>query len=123
MKATVCCRTIDHVNADLARSFCEDHELIFQLADPRDAMFPTDADGIVFDLDYLAMDRIDRVQFVRRLRTTVLPYPVAIVAYDLDAGEIDALSDRGVLVARRVSPQLFRELAQMIDSESCAAVA
>jgi hypothetical protein len=117
IKKVIVCRTNDEVNADLARSWCEDQGLDFQPADQRDELFPKDAWALAIDLDHLALGPMERHRLVERLYTALPTYPVAVASYDLDPEAQGALRDRGVLVFRRIDRQLFYELAAAIDSE------
>jgi hypothetical protein len=116
-KKVVVCRTHDEVNADLARSWCEDQGLDFQPTDQRDELFPKNVWAMAIDLDHLDLRPTERRQFVERLYTALPTYPVAVASYDLDPEVKGALTDRGVLVFRRIDRQLFYELSAAITSE------
>jgi hypothetical protein len=117
IKKVIVCRTNDEVNADLARSWCEDQGLDFRPADQRDELFPKDAWALAIDLDHLALGPTERRQLVDRLYNALPTYPVAVASYDLEPEVKTALRDRGVLVFRRIDRQLFYELAAAIASE------
>jgi hypothetical protein len=92
---------------------------------PKDGMYPADGDGLVINLNYLGLTPLGRAQLARRTYLTVLPYPAAVSSFDLEPDTITALQDRGLLVARRLGPGLFQELARRIarkpaDDEAAA---
>jgi hypothetical protein len=110
------CRSHDEVNIDLARSSCDEHGLILQIADERDELFPADASAIAIDLNHLVVRPDERREIARRLQNILLPYPVAVASYDLDPEVIHALQARGVLVFPNIGRQLFKELADAIGA-------
>jgi hypothetical protein len=114
-KRVIVCRTTDEVNADLARSWCDDHGLECQLADQRDGLFPTEACAIAIDLNDCVLGPKDRSQLVEWLCKTLLPYPIAVASYDLSPEVKNALRTRGMLVFRRIERRLFYELAAAIE--------
>src|SRR5262245_8835701 len=116
-QSVIVLRTHDVVNADLARSWCDEHGLLLQLADQRDELFPAEAGALVIDLDHLALRLSDRLSFVQRLCRALPPYPVATASYDLDSATIGSLRSRGVLVFRRIERQLFYELAAAVECD------
>lgn len=105
------CRTHDEVNADLARSWCDDNGIDFRLAGRRDPLFPEDAAALVLDVNHLGLDAGERTQFVERLCQLLPPYPVAVVSYDLAWEVKKLLRARGWLIFRHVKRQIFYELA------------
>jgi hypothetical protein len=113
---TVYCQTIDEVNRDLVQNNCANNDLRFQLSHPRDAMFPADAEGLVFDINHLGLTSLEQALLVRRLYMMLLPYPV-VVSYDLEPETIETLEARGIIVGRRLEADLFRELAKAIRGE------
>jgi hypothetical protein len=80
------------------------------------APFPANAAGLVIDFDHLALTPLERALFVRRLYPMVLPLPEAVRSYNLEVEEIEALEAKGVLVLRRLEPDLFHRLAEAIDA-------
>src|SRR5262245_59283664 len=70
-------RTHDEVNADLARSWCEEHDLVLQVNNQKDELFPSEAIAIAIDLGHLALRPRERQDMVERLRHALPPYPVA----------------------------------------------
>jgi rhodanese-related sulfurtransferase len=106
--------SIDQVNASLGQDLGEAAGLDVQTLFPKDGLFPDDADGLIIDLDHVGMTPLERAQFVYRLNMTLLPYPVAVHSYNLEAEQIEALEARGVLVFRRLELALFRRLARAI---------
>jgi hypothetical protein len=114
LKNIIFCWTYDEMNADLARAWCDEHGMVFQLAHHEDTLFPPEAGAIAIDLNHLAMEPSARVEFVQRLQSALLPYPVAVASYDLEAEMIDTLKAQGFLVFRRIERQMFYELAHML---------
>jgi hypothetical protein len=123
LKNIIFCWTYDEMNAEYARAWCDEHGMVFQLAHHEDALFPPEAGAIAIDLNHLAMEASERAQFVRRLESVLLPYPVAVASYDLDAEAIPKLRVRGVLVSRRMGQQLLFELTQAINQNATACAA
>jgi len=115
MEYLICFRTLDDVDGELARQWCDDLGFACQIADPRDALFPADADGLVIDLDQLGMPAGERAELVRRLAMLHLPYPVAVASYDLETDAAGTLQCCGLLVYGRLDEALFRELASAIE--------
>ena len=116
-RKVIVCRTNDEVNADLARSWCDDHGMDFQPADQRDELFPAEACALAIDLNHLAWGPSERAQFVERLNDVVPPYPVAVASYDLDHAAQGALAARGFFMVRRIEREVFDKLAQAVGSE------
>ena len=115
--------THDEVNAHLARSWCDEHALGFQLGDQRDQFFAPAATAVVFDLNHLGLSREERQQWIARLCNALLPYPAAVASYDFEPEEIAALSARCWLVFRHLGAELLRELARALGRESGDAAA
>src|SRR5439155_12549683 len=116
-------RTNDVVNADLARSWCDEHGLLLQLTDQRDELFPAQAAALVIDLDHLALRPSERVYLVERLCHALPAYPVAVASYNLDSDDIGRLLSRGVLVFRRIERHLFYEVGTALDRDLADSVA
>jgi len=114
-KRVLVCRTNDEVNADLARTWCDDHGLECQLADQRNELFPAEAYAIAIDLNDCVLGPKDRSQLVERLCKALPPYPIAVASYDLSPEVKNALRARGMLVFRRIERRLFYELAAAIE--------
>jgi hypothetical protein len=114
LQNVVICKTIDEVNIDLARRWCDEDGLIFRLADPADDLFPAGVSAMVIDLNHLALQPRERVHFVERLANLVPPYPVAVASYDLEPEAIETLKGQGYLVFRRIERQMFYELAHTL---------
>jgi len=112
MSSSIYFRSHDEVNIALARSWCDQHDQAFQLADARDELFPHNAIAIAIDLDYLGLGPTERGRFVQRLCSALLPYPLAVASYDLDRDLTSTLAARGVLVFRKTGGQLFQALAK-----------
>lgn len=110
--------TNDEVNIDLARSWCDEQGLIFQLGDQRDELFPADAAALVLDLNHLALRHDELEQVVARVHQALLPYPVAVACYNFSPRVLAASKTRGLLAFRSVGPQLFQELTHAISSAS-----
>lgn len=115
MNTLICCRTMDEVNAALAEQWCDEQGLAFQITDPRDALLPADADGLVIDLDHLGLRPQERAELLDSLAMRFLPYPVAVASYHLDLDDVAMLEFRGVLVCRRFDDESIYELAQVIE--------
>jgi hypothetical protein len=115
--------THDDVNAHLARTWCDEYGLGFQLGDARDQLFATTAGAVVFDLNHLGLNRDEREQFVARLCSALLPYPAAVASYDFEPEDIAALSASGWLVFEHLGDELLRELATALGLESGDAAA
>src|SRR5437764_786174 len=105
----------DPTNGRLGQRWGEAAGLHVQTLFPKEGLFPADADGLVIDLDHLGLTPLERALFVRRLYLAVLPYPVALVSYDLEPEMIEALQVRGVLVFRRLDLAVLDRLARAID--------
>lgn len=116
-------RTNDVVNADLAQTWCEEHDLVLRVTDQRDELFPAEAGAVVIDLGHLALRSREREALVERLRHALPPYPVAVASYDLDPRAITSLRARGILVFRRIERHLFYQLASAIDRAVAGLVA
>jgi hypothetical protein len=115
MNTLIYCRTMDEVNAALAEQWCEEQGLAFRPADPRDALFPADADGLVIDLDHLSMSPGERADFLDGLAMHLRPYPVAVASYHLDLDDVAMLESRGVLVCRGMDEDVIGKLAAVIE--------
>src|SRR5947209_5350174 len=96
MAHTVYCRTLDAVHNHLARLWCEGFGMTYRVSFPREALFPSDADGLVIDLDHAALTPFERLQMMRLLCMTLLPYPVALSSYDLEPATMATLQAKGV---------------------------
>src|SRR6516225_9521366 len=107
---------IDPFENNLAQCCGEAAGLDVQTLFPKDGLFPTGADGLVVNLNYLGLTPLERAEQVRRLHLALLPYPVAVSSYDLEPETVAALQAKGVLVCRRLDRDLFDRLAKAIDA-------
>ena len=57
----IVCRTNDEVNADMAGTWCGEHDLVCRPADQRDPLFPKDAGALAVDLNHLGCTPAERV--------------------------------------------------------------
>jgi hypothetical protein len=101
--------SLDEVHRDLAASIARERNdtvVAFAPGAEPDEGF----DAVLHDLDYLSP--AGRRQLLARLRASSAsrPVPVGLHTYDPD-DEVSALAARGVVVARRMGPDLFRSLA------------
>jgi len=112
LQNVIICKTNDEVSIDLARTWCDEDGLVFQLAGQGDRLFPAGGAAMVIDLNHLALRPIERAQLVDRLAKVLPPYPVGIASYDLEPEMMDTLKARGMLVFRRIERQLFYDLAK-----------
>jgi hypothetical protein len=110
----IICKTMDEMNIDLARKWCDEDGLTFQLAPHGEKQFPAGVAAIVIDLDHLALGPGERAHYVEQLAQMLPPYPVAIASYDLEPDFVDTLKARGLLVFRRLERQMFYDLANAI---------
>jgi hypothetical protein len=97
--------TLDEVNRDLAGNLAGALGMGLDILSLRDAAPDGQFDAIVYDLDFLPRD--DRERVLARLRARRATEPVAVHSYHLSDRHKSLLRRRGVIVARRLSPQLF----------------
>jgi hypothetical protein len=106
--------TTDDVNASLALRGAAAAGLLGSLLPPRAEPSPADFAAAVYDLDFLPADRVREV--LAALRRGEGLVRAAVHGYNLDDRQIKALRARGVIVARRLAPGLFRKLRQALLS-------
>jgi hypothetical protein len=106
---------IDPVDNALAEKLGEQAGLEVQTLFPKEGIFPADAKGLIIRLDHIGLTPLERAQLLRRLETAMLPYPVILVTYECPEPEtLDALQERGVLVCKNLSEELFAQFARLI---------
>jgi hypothetical protein len=117
-KGVLVCRTHDEVNADLARSWCDENGFFFELATQRDPVFPDGARALVIDVNHLGLDFSQRSKYLNRLCHVLPQYPAAVASYELESEVRDLLQASGWLVFRFIQKRLFYELATVINCDS-----
>jgi hypothetical protein len=102
----------DEVNRALAIKFArrQDHTVVASVALGSTA--PSDLDAVIYDLDYLPTEL--RQDILYTLSLGPCPIPVAVHSYNLEDDCKTTLHRNGVLVYRRLRPQIFRKLAHIL---------
>jgi hypothetical protein len=104
--------TTDEVNATVAVRLGARHGIIVYPIAPRDLPLDVQTDGMLYDLDFPTSPlREEVLAGLPLLRAAV---PSAVHGYSLDGRLARALTTRGVVVARRLGPWLFRRLARAL---------
>jgi hypothetical protein len=103
--------TTDEVNQDLALQLAAGCDAVLCPLSPGDMPWNGLFDAMIYDPDYLPPARWREV--LAELLAEPSPGPVAVHGYNLDEREARALRQHGVLVHRRLEPELFRALRQM----------
>jgi hypothetical protein len=117
-------RTTDPYHAGLAEELAGRHGLAVDITFPREPLpGPREADGLVYDIDYLCLDARQRRELLKALAEKPTPMPTAVVGYGLEEDEAEALRRNGVVVASRLDDALFAELAAKIARVRRAAAA
>jgi hypothetical protein len=112
---TLTYRTTDPVHAALAAELAGWHNLAVEISFPRDRL-PQDgeADGLVYDLDYLGLDTQGWQELFGQLAGTPNAIPTAVHGFRLEEREAEALRRNGVVVSRRLDELLVAELVARI---------
>jgi hypothetical protein len=100
--------TLDEVNQNLAERLAADAGVGLEVLSFRDAAPAGQFDAVLYDLDFLPDDR--RQQLLADLSAGRRVEPVAVHGYCLTGRQARALRRRGVLVARKLRPELFARL-------------
>jgi hypothetical protein len=99
------------VGQQVARDLGAENGLAVQTRFLRDRLPEGDCRALIVDLDSVAPDRRGRQRLVKELSGRPRPYPVAVVSYNLEDGQAEALRAAGVRVFEHgLGPELFRAL-------------
>jgi hypothetical protein len=110
--------TLDEVCQDLAQRLAGAHGVELDVLSFRDAAPNGQFDAVLHDLDSLPADR--REAILSDLLAGPAPGPVAVHSYNLRGSQIKALRTRGVLVTRRLNPQVFVLLRRAVENRARA---
>jgi hypothetical protein len=92
---------------ELPKELGEAGNISVQQLFPKDGSPAGKFDGLIVDLDDWGPDM--RATLVDQITRCPLPCPIVLHSYDLD-GQGDALQVKGVILCRRLEPELFRLL-------------
>jgi hypothetical protein len=98
--------TTDAINQDRAFQLAESCGLLLLPLEPRDGLLEGEFDGIVYDLDHLAL-LLHPGQILPNLALGNALICTAVHTYNLDGHEADALRRLGIAVYRELQPELF----------------
>lgn len=102
--------TTDPLNEEDAGQLAGAAGLTLHLQFPKDPAPDGQFDVLIYDLDHWDPER--RAETVAALTREPLLHPVAVHSYQLREQQITALRDNGVLVCRRLEPDVVVQLAQ-----------
>jgi hypothetical protein len=106
--------TTDELNGELAARAGRAYGVDLDVAPPGPRRAPDPSAATLYDLDHLGPE--DRRAVVDGLLSGHPPAPVAVHGYDLRDEEVAALHARGVVVARRIEPEVIRHLGRVAGS-------
>jgi hypothetical protein len=104
-------------NVELAKELDEARNISVQQLLPKDGSPARKFDALVVNLDGWGPDM--RATLVDRFSRCPLPCPVFIHSYCLD-GQGEALQVKGIILCRRLEPELFTQLAAAVTWEAPA---
>jgi hypothetical protein len=105
--------TTDEVNQDLATQMAAECGVTLVPVTPQAPSPDGQFDAVVYDLDYLPPDQ--RQQILTDLSSHPVGRRVAVHSYRLADEQTETLCDNGVLVYRRLEPELFLLLQLLAD--------
>jgi hypothetical protein len=101
-------QTSDEVNRDLAMRWANDDDSILDAFDLDATISDASFDAVVYDLDFLPVERRTEVLQLLMARSSV--GLAAVHSYNLKRRQVRTLRARGVIVARRLTNRLFARL-------------
>jgi hypothetical protein len=107
--------SVDEVNRDLVVQMAAACGATVRLLSPKAQDLDGDFGAVLYDLESVPPKQ--RAEIVAELLHAPLTRPVAVHSYKLDT-EADLLRDKGIIVARRLEPNLFRALCRSLRSTS-----
>jgi hypothetical protein len=108
----------DEVNICLAAEYGARGGVVVIQTRPHSAVSCADCDAAVYDLDFLPTEQARAL--LDRLLAGDIPVPAAVHSYNLDERQVKALDARGIVVARRLIPALFRRLRRLLKSSGAS---
>src|SRR5437870_3777486 len=124
MLAKLSVRTTHAYHAALAEELAGRHGLVVDISWPRDPLpGPGNADGLVYDIDFLGLDARGRRELAARLATAPVWLPTGVFGWGLEDADADALRGNGIVVARRLEDAFVAALAARILGRPGAAAA
>ena len=115
MQRTLAYRTTDPIHAALAAELARRHGLAVEVSFPRDRLLGEgEADGLIYDLDYLGLDACGRHELLGELAGTPNALPTAVHGYGLTEREADALRRNGLVTSPHLDEALVAELVARI---------
>jgi hypothetical protein len=106
--------TTDELNGELAAQAGKACGADLAVALPRRNRAPDPSAATLYDLDHLGAENSRAV--LEDLLSGRSPAPAAVHSYNLQDEEVAALHTRGVVVARRIEPELIQHLCRVVGS-------
>jgi hypothetical protein len=106
--------TTDELNRELAEQAGKACGVDLDVSLPRPSRTPDPSAATVYDLDHLGDENSRAV--LEGLLSGRSPAPVAVHSYNLQDEDVVALRSRGVVVARRIEPEVIQRLCRVAGS-------
>ncbi len=114
--------TVDEVNQDLAQRLAEDCGLVLYLLTPAEKSPEGPFDAVLYDWDFLPERQ--RGEILGELRSGMTRCLIGLHSYNVDDEEAAGMENLGMVVSRRLEPELFlaiRRLAEGASANGCSA--
>jgi hypothetical protein len=108
--------TIDEVNQHLAERFAARTGVQIDVCSFRDADAARSFDAVLYDLDFFPMEQ--RRDLLAGLLAQQRIEPVVVHSYHLRSEEARALRRQGVIVVRRLRPNVFARLRALVSRQA-----